>query len=296
VEKDTCEVGRDEREDAWTAIQARLQAEIANLEEERSLLDSTLTRRETEIARLKESLQKQVGYTKAEQDAKDRYAEQEERALRKAAELAERVQRLEAELHKVNGQKGELEDQKAELTRQASKTQQEASDAATIATMAEAKVESITKMHEEYRQKSEQLRTGQIGTAIQSKLELHISVPHVVLTYNNAPPLTVSTAIGLSKAKILKFLDDVLFPYFEPLWVCLDGVDKAPDGTNKKRYSGRMLERLTDSIKDFIEKSQLGEVADLTKTTYTEKCMEDKILTKSCSGFKGLGSLRTPSR
>merc|ERR1719277_2853884 len=84
----------------------------------------------------------------------------------------------------------------------------------------------------------------------------------------------VSTAIGLSKAKILKFLDSMLFPHFEPLWVCLDGVDMAPDGTNKKRYSSKMLERLTDSIKDFIEKSQVGEGAELGGKHCSEEITE----------------------
>ena len=36
-----------------------------------------------------------------------------------------------------------------------------------------------------------------------------------------------------------------VFPHFDPLWVRLDGLDHAPDGSSKKAYSSRMLDRLT---------------------------------------------------
>ena len=38
-----------------------------------------------------------------------------------------------------------------------------------------------------------------------------------------------------------------VFPHFDPLWVRLDGLDHAPDGSSKKAYSSRMLDRLTQA-------------------------------------------------
>jgi hypothetical protein len=294
-------------QDKMASTEAMLRAQIAGLEEERSVLEQTFERRDLEMVKLRSSLQEQMECTREQLEAKERALEQEERARCRASEMADRVQRLEAQLTMLSSQRGELETQlqaeNSELAEQLAKCKRETS-------AYESKVDSVTKMHEDYKDQAEKLRTGLVGTAIQSKLELHISVPHVVLTYNNAPPLTVSTAIGLSKAKILKFLDSYLFPHFEPLWVCLDGVDKAPDGTNKKRYSSRMLERLTDSIKEFIEKSQIGDSAELGARPVSKDDHRDHRPTSrnskaveaggnkraSTPGFKGLGSLRSSDR
>ncbi|CAJ1407487.1 unnamed protein product, partial [Effrenium voratum] len=82
--------------------------------------------------------------------------------------------------------------------------------------------------------------------AINQKVELHIAVPKVTLTYNNAPPLLISVASGL-EGRLQSFLDKEVFPHFEPLWVRLDGLDSAPDGSSKKQYASRMLDRLTQA-------------------------------------------------
>jgi len=282
---------RDEREAAWASTEAELRQQMASLEEERSLLEHTLTRREQEIGRLKCNLDEQIECSKDQHEANERAKEHEERVLRKTAGLAEKVKQLEMDLVMLNSQNAGLEAQKAELAGQLRISQDEVSQSA-------AKVEVLTNLHEDHKHATEQLRSGVVGTAIQSKLELHISVPHVVLTYNNAPPLTVSTAVGLSKARVLKFLEGMLFPHFEPLWVCLDGVDKAPDGTNKKKYSSRMLTRLTDSVKEFIEKSQLGDEAELVfSDTVKEVLPRSRPSSRSSirGGFKGIGSSRTHS-
>jgi len=279
---------KDESE-ARAAREVDLQARLARLEEERDLLDKTLSRRESEIERLRRELEERLHMEKDQREAAERTSELEAQSSSRTAELMERVQVLEKQLGQLQSQNGDLEGQVGDLAHRAAKSQKEASESA-------ARAESVTKMHEDFKQKTEQLRTGIVGTAIQSKLELHISVPHVVLTYNNAPPLRVSTAIGLSKGKIGNFLDTMLFPYFDPLWVCLDGLDVAPDGTNKKRYSARMLERLTDSIKDFIEKSQAGDAAELGGLDSTETCAEARRpRSRDEVGFKGLGSLRSKS-
>lgn len=278
-----------DREAAWSSKEAQLQKQMASLEEERSLLEHTLRRREQEIGRLKCNLDEQITCGKDQNDANERAKENEERVLRRAASLAEKAKQLESDLVILNSNNARLEEHKGELAEQLRISQDEVSQSA-------AKVEGLTKLYEDHKHATEQLRSGVVGTAIQSKLELHISVPHVVLTYNNAPPLTVSTAIGLSKARVLKFLEGFLFPHFEPLWVCLDGVDKAPDGTNKKKYSSRMLSRLTDSVKEFIEKSQLGEEAELVSSdTVKEVLPRSSPPSRSSirSAFKGIGSLRT---
>lgn len=278
-----------EERQAWAAKELDLKARLARLEEERDLLDKTLSRRESEIERLRRELEEQLQMAKEQREVAQRTHELEANASRRTAELMERVQVLEKQLAQLQCQNGELEGQVGDLANRVATSQRDASDSA-------ARAESVTKMHEDFKQKTEQLRTGIVGTAIQSKLELHISVPHVVLTYNNAPPLRVSTAIGLSKEKVGSFLESMLFPYFEPLWVCLDGLDVAPDGTNKKRYSARMLERLTDSIKDFIEKSQTGDSAELGAGDNAETVPEvRRPRSRDDAGFKGLGSLRSKS-
>jgi hypothetical protein len=285
--KEENEVSRFE---AWTAKEVDLKARLARLEEERDLLDKTLSRRESEIERLRRELEEQLQIAKEQREAAQRTNELESRASSRVAELMGRVQVLEKQLGQLQGQNGDLEGQVGDLVRRVETSQKEASASA-------ARAENLTKMHEDFKQKTEQLRTGIVGTAIQSKLELHISVPHVVLSYNNAPPLRVSTAIGLSKEKVGSFLESTLFPYFEPLWVCLDGMDVAPDGTNKKKYSARMLERLTDSIKDFIEKSQAGDAAELGGGECSPAPSPEARRPKSRddAGFKGLGSLRCKS-
>lgn len=277
----------DESE-AWAAKEVDFKARLARLEEERDLLDKTLSRRESEIDRLRRELEEQLQLATEQRETVQRTTQLEAHASSRTAELMGRVQALEKQLDQLQSENGALEGQVGDLSHQVARSQKEASESA-------ARAENAKKDHEDFKQKAEQLRTGIVGSAIQSKLELHISVPHVVLTYNNAPPLRVSTAVGLSKAKIGNFLENMLFPYFEPLWVCLDGLDVAPDGTNKKRYSTRMLERLTDSIKDFVEKSQNGDTAELGEDC-TETCAEaHRPGSREGVGFKGLGSLRSKS-
>lgn len=106
----------------------------------------------------------------------------------------------------------------------------------------------------------EQLRISKLADAINQKVELHISVPRVTLSYNNAPPLMVSSAAGIFEGRMRDFLEREVFPHFEPLWVRMDDLDQAPDGSSKRTYCTRMLERLTEAIKGFVLKSQLSDV------------------------------------
>merc|ERR1719284_1065914 len=104
------------------------------------------------------------------------------------------------------------------------------------------------------------MRVTKLAEAINQKVELHISVPRVTLSYNNAPPLLVSCAAGIFEGRMRDFLEREVFPHFEPLWVRMDDLDQAPDGSSKRAYCTRMLERLTEAIKGFVMKSQLSDV------------------------------------
>ncbi|CAJ1351872.1 unnamed protein product, partial [Effrenium voratum] len=112
----------------------------------------------------------------------------------------------------------------------------------------------------------EMLRAAKLAEAINQKVELHIAVPKVTLTYNNAPPLLISVASGL-EGRLQSFLDKEVFPHFEPLWVRLDGLDSAPDGSSKKQYASRMLDRLTQAVKAFLVRSADEKENGLTAVT-----------------------------
>merc|ERR1719450_1588551 len=94
-----------------------------------------------------------------------------------------------------------------------------------------AAAEKAMAMHACHVLQFEQLRSTKLSEAINQKVELHISVPRVTLSYNNAPPLLVSTAAGLGDDRICEFLTQEVFPHFEPLWCCLDRTEEAPDGS-----------------------------------------------------------------
>merc|ERR1719326_2267624 len=154
-----------------------------------------------------------------------------------------------------------------------------------------AAAEKVMTMHAAHLQRAEQLRVAKLAEAIQHKVELHISVPRVTLSYNNAPPLQVSAASAFGDDRIKEFLDTEVLTHFEPLWVTLDALDEAPDGTTKKAYSTRMLERLTEAVKGFVEKSQQSETEGGLTPSVREvntSAAETGAYVKSSSG--GLGA------
>eukprot|EP00438_Fugacium_kawagutii_P034896 Skav224142 [mRNA] locus=scaffold462:234945:240897:- [translate_table: standard] len=120
-------------------------------------------------------------------------------------------------------------------------------------------------MHQQHSTQLEVLRAAKLAEAINQKailVELHIAVPKVTLTYNNAPPLPlglcftpsqhsrlISVAAALGEDRLQNFLDKEVFPHFDPLWARLDGLDRAPDGSSKKAYASRMLDRLTQACR-----------------------------------------------
>jgi len=108
-----------------------------------------------------------------------------------------------------------------------------------------------------------QLKAAKLEDAMNQKVELHISVPRVSVTYNDSPPLHVSLAVGLSEEKVRRFLEGQVFPHFDPLWVCLDKLSQAPDGSTKREYSVRMLDRLATAVKTFITRSQSSKGASM---------------------------------
>jgi len=218
-----------------------------------SSLKNLLAASEAEVERLRKLLGEQKLLTKEVCEA----AERSTGEARAAAESAEEIKRLQALLGKLQQEKSDMEKEQMKKDLQNVEMQQKAA-------MAMAAAEKVLTMHAAQLKRIEQLRLAKLGEAIQHKVELHISVPRVTLSYNNAPPLPVSAAAALSEEKISQFLNAEVFPQFEPLWTTLDNLDEAPDGTTKKVYSTRMLERLTEAVKGFVEKSQRGEEGGLT--------------------------------
>jgi hypothetical protein len=211
-------------------------------------LEETLAAKEAEVARLRQALEEQLQLTKEVCEA----AERSSGEARAAAESAEEISKLHEKVKRLETEKGDLEKERQRQDCEFAELQKR-----TVAAMAAA--EKAMAMHAAHVHRVEQLRIAKLAEAIQHKVELHISVPRVTLSCNNAPPLLVSVASGLGDNRIKDFLDCEVFAHFEPLWVTLDALDKAPDGTSKKAYSSRMLERLTEAVKGFVEKSQRSE-------------------------------------
>lgn len=203
---------------------------VSSLEEAVAQRDAELARRDAEITQLQEALEEQRKLTRDVCEA----------AGRRAAGGDDS-----GEIAKLKAAKEALE------TLLKSKVQELESLKETMATTMMAAEKALAMgVH------LEQLRTAKLSEAINQKVELHISVPRVTLNYNNAPPLSVSVAAALSDSRIRDFLDREVFPHFEPLWVRVDMIDQAPDGSTKKAYSTRMLDRLTEAVKRFVARSQ----------------------------------------
>jgi len=245
---------RELEEAKGLAAAERIRAD--ELEEVSSAMERQLAAREAEITKLQQALEAELQKSRDAAREASAAGQLSGEALAAKNELERRAKELEDQVQHWQSQCGEMEEKVATMTQESERARREAADAKAV-------VEAAAELQASHKKQMESLRTAQLGNAIQSKLELHIAVPHVVLTYNQAPPLIVSASVGLSKARIAKFLDNTLFPQFDPIWMCLDGLDRAPDGTNKRTYSSRMLERLTESIKDFIERSQNSEAATL---------------------------------
>lgn len=123
--------------------------------------------------------------------------------------------------------------------------------------------EKAMSVHSQLLKHMHQLKAAKLEDAMNQKIELHISVPRVSVTYNDSPPLHVSLAVGLSEEKVRRFLEVQVFPHFDPLWVCLDKLSQAPDGSTKREYSTRMLDRLATAVKTFITRSQTSKGASM---------------------------------
>lgn len=225
------EEARQARTAEHTQRQRAIEAEGTNAK-----LEESLAQREAEVARLREALEEQRLLTKEVCEAAERRADggsrrHEERARQLEAEK-------EAMQQDLQDKAKQIEDMRRAL-------------AAAVAT-----AEKAMAMHALSAEHLEKLRAAKLSEAINHKVELHISVPRVTLSYNNAPPLLVSAAVALSEGRIREFLESEVFPHFRPLWVRMDDLDKAPDGSSKRAYSTKMLDRLTEAVKCFVLKSQ----------------------------------------
>lgn len=232
---------RDDVRRACAALEEQ-RARASELDLQNSGLKRALTEREAEIARLQEAVEQQRLLTKEVCEAAEQRMEDKTEDTSCLRDAQERIRQLEAE--------------KEALLLQLRQQAVEHDDMKRSVAGAMAAAEKAIAMHAFHVQRVEQLRAAKLMEAINQKVELHISVPKVTLSYNDAPPLIVSASLGLSEGKIRDFLENGVFPHFEPLWVRLDGLDKAPDGSSKRAYSTKMLDRLTDAVKAFIMKSQ----------------------------------------
>lgn len=210
-------------------------------------LEETLAEKEAEIERLRKALEDQRQLTQEVCEAAER-RERNSDADAKVSQLEALVKSLQAEKQKLLEDMKKQEEQQEEMKRNVA--------------LAMAAAEKAMAMHAQHAGQVENLRAAKLADAINQKVELHISVPRVTLSYNNAPPLLVSIAETLGEGRIRSFLDKEVFPHFEPLWVRVDNLDKAPDGSSKKAYSTRMLDRLTSAVKEFVLRSQKAEAGD----------------------------------
>lgn len=213
---------------------AREQAK--GLEVTNSKLEESLAHREAEVARLREAL---------------------DDALRRAEAQSQGASS--SELTAANLRVRQLEVEKQALLQELSKKNGEQDDMRVAVLAAMAASEKAMAMHSANLQIIEQMRAAKLSEAINNKVELHISVPRVSLSYNHAPPLMISTASAFGETQIRDFLAKEVFPHFEPLWVTMDGLDKAPDGSCKRTYSTKMLDRLADAVKAFVVRSQTAD-------------------------------------
>jgi len=209
-------------------------------------LEELLSQHAAEIMRLKEDLKQQRLLTKEVCEAAEQRREDKNDSPRASRSELDEAQ---AKIHQLEADTEDLERQLQQQAIERADMQRAVSGAMKAA-------EKAMAMHAVHAQRVDTIRGAKLVEAINAKVELHISVPKVTLSYNNAPPLVVSACAGLSESKIRDFLDCSVFPHFEPLWIRLDGLDKAPDGSSKRAYSTKMLDRLTEAVKAFIAKAQ----------------------------------------
>lgn len=259
VEAEARNLGLQEEVEAGLGREEEQASRISELSVAKAKVEETLMLREAEVETLKRSLEEQRELTRQVCRAADRQG-----SRMAAADSGDREAR-----EALEKQNGELRKQLAALSASAScdndlerlRSENEAlrkdltalkNSMAEVAGAAEqAMLLSAAQMD-----KVNKIRNGALADAINRKIELHVSVPKVTLTYNNSPALAVGLGTFLSQDRIRSFVDREVFPHFEPLWVRVDDLDKAPDGTSKKAYCTRMLEMLTQSIKGFVMKAQ----------------------------------------
>jgi len=228
---------REEVAQAKAAEEAQRERAI-EAERQNKRLEESLAQQVAEVIRLKEALESQRTLTKEVCEA----AERRTAPVVDTTEFKDRIRALESERDR--------------LQRDLQRRNQEYEDMRISVAGAMFAAEKAMAMHAVHAQHIEHLRASKIAEAINEKVELHISVPRVTLNYNSAPPLLISAATGLNDANIREFLHAEVFPKFEPLWVRMDKLDIAPDGTTKRAYSSKMLDKLTEAVKCFVKKSQ----------------------------------------
>jgi len=226
--------------------------------------------RADELSRLKQEVAARLTASEAELLRTKTALEEQRRLTREVCETAAAASagRSPSATEAVPKLQGEVDGLRCDLRQRTTECEELRRGAAKARAAAEAEVAALRARPA---QRDEQLRAAKLAEAINQKVELHISVPRLTLSYNDAPPLLVSVAAGLVDERLRTFLDREVFPYFEPLWVRLDSLDCAPDGSSKKAYSTRMLERLTAAVRGFVQKAQEADLPAPTPARGTAK-------------------------
>eukprot|EP00929_Paragymnodinium_shiwhaense_P013736 TRINITY_DN121589_c0_g1_i1.p1 TRINITY_DN121589_c0_g1~~TRINITY_DN121589_c0_g1_i1.p1 ORF type:complete len:462 (+),score=136.41 TRINITY_DN121589_c0_g1_i1:93-1478(+) len=226
----------------WQALAEERQAHLEEAQRAAEALKATVDLRDEEITRLRLALEEQRRVVK----------EVLETAGSAGSDDSERVAALERQVKELRCKTEELQMKNGMLSRDKEELQQQLLSAVLLAKQAKV-------VHDRNCEVIERLKCFQLGEAMKGRIALSMAVPKVTLNYNNAPPLNLSFASAIGEERIRRFLDKEVFVHFEPMWVSLDGVDDAPDGTTKKQYAERMLQMLTDAVKRFVEKAQTGD-------------------------------------
>eukprot|EP00927_Polykrikos_kofoidii_P022518 TRINITY_DN20990_c0_g1_i1.p1 TRINITY_DN20990_c0_g1~~TRINITY_DN20990_c0_g1_i1.p1 ORF type:complete len:505 (+),score=92.66 TRINITY_DN20990_c0_g1_i1:42-1556(+) len=214
------------------------------LDKQNQRLEELLAGKEHEIARLKQALEDQRLLTKEVCEAADQRPRNSGAQASEHEELASRLK---------------CENEELQQKLKAQQAQEQILRGTVCKAMAAA--DTAMQMHAGHVRQIEMLRASKLADAIHEKVELHIAVPKTTLCFSQSSPISISVGESLQGgSRIYDFLQREVFPHFDPLWVRLDGLDKAPDGSSRKEYAKRMLERLTDATKSVILEAQKDEL------------------------------------
>eukprot|EP00929_Paragymnodinium_shiwhaense_P037485 TRINITY_DN19969_c0_g1_i1.p1 TRINITY_DN19969_c0_g1~~TRINITY_DN19969_c0_g1_i1.p1 ORF type:complete len:524 (+),score=128.69 TRINITY_DN19969_c0_g1_i1:77-1573(+) len=212
---------------AESARSAELRARAAELEDE--------------VARLKKALEDQR--VEMERKLAD-HASQAETA-RAAAEAAfaaaeaawkERAEEREQLVARLRKQVLELESEQESWRRRAHD--------------AEAALKVTSTEYADFKKRYEAMKVKLVADSV--KMQLHVCIPETTLVFDEDTSTRIGLSVALTRDRLGDFVKNDVFPHVKPLWLCLDGMDRAPDGTSEKKYSDKLLGMFASAIEDFV--------------------------------------------